>query len=795
VINLRDNLISYLYPNSFNIHRRLRKINLSKNKLSFFPTEIISNSKLLEYINLSWNKLSSLESADFSNMYSLKHLDLSLNEVSFLPPFSFSNCSLLSHLNLSHNRISSIGDTAFKGIARLSLDLSHNDLSSLPVDAFHRKHVFLLTDLDLSFNNFSVFPAPSLRKQYSVLEELNLSNNRLSTLPSNSDVLVNLKKIDLSYNPLTSDSIATFFSEPKSVRVLNVANTGISTIASTIEMPFLKKINLSSNSLTALTPEVFAKTSLLKLLDLSSNKVSKLNVQLPSSIWKKLPSLKMLSLSSNPIQNVLKGDLDSLLKLTSLDLSNLTAMNHFECEALTPMNHLESLFLFGYPFLERLEVQECITYINLKSLRKLSLEFKESSIQGHLQRLFYYSKLRKLLITGSSLSSISASSFIGLKSEEIDIAITGTKIKELPDTIFSNLLVTTKINMDLSRNQIASVSNNFVKSLDNKLMTVRISGLETNQIVCDCRSEPLWKWINLRMKLNPNVKYYNSFLNQDNITCALPTSLHGLTLTSLEAEQLSCDNRISTAGSTTTTTMPTPVIIVGPKRTQPSINKIRIDSENYLYDNKIRRTSSGLETIHKNQKNKQTIDKQTVNSSGNSRNNAKVSGTNELKKSPPLTRVDTMIIGIVGGVVAFLCILILIICIMKVRTSISSTTRLNHMPPVMTGMTKGCTCASLPGPCQSCSLSSINSNQTTYTTARSNIPSMSNGNQTVRPLSVYGTTGPMRPMNYTMKVNPVGYHPHQHNNIRRVSNGHSPKNNSPGNSYFIYSDIPEEGFK
>ena len=339
--------------------------------------------------------------------------------------------------------------------------------------------------------------------------------------------------------------------------------------------------------------------------------------------------------------------------------------------------------------------------------------------------------------------------------------------------------------MDLSRNQIASLSYNFVQSLDNKLMTIRITGLESNQIVCDCRSEPLWKWINLRIKLNPNVKYFNSFVNYDNITCALPTSLTGVLLSSLESDQLSCDTRISTAASTTssTTTPSPPVIIVGPKRTQAPINKIRIDStDNYLYDNKIRRTSSGIETIHTK---KQSMER---NAGNNMRNTLKTaSGPESKNKGSALTRVDTMIIGIIAGIIAFICILVLIICVMKVKSSISSTARLNHMPPVMTGMSKGCTCASFPGPCQSCSLSSVPSSAPTYTTGRS---MGSSSHAPLRPVSVYGTTGPMRPTNYTMKVLPGSSH-HQN----RRSNGFSPKNNSPGNSYFIYSDIPEDGFK
>jgi len=262
-------------------------------------------------------------------------------------------------------------------------------------------------------------------------------------------------------------------------------------------------------------------------------------------------------------------------------------------------------------------------------------------------------------------------------------------------------------------------------------------------------------------------------------------------LASLAAEQLSCDTRISTASTTTTTHAP-PVIIVGPKRSQFPINKIRLDSgDNFVYDNKIRRTSvgaAGLETI--------------LNQKKANNNKLSVDGRDN-KKTTTLTRMDTMIIGIIAGIIAFITILVVIVCIIKIKSSMSSSSQLSHLPPIMTGMTKGCTCGSFPGPCHACSLSQTTyatSAGPNYATSAGTTYATSSGIRSTRPLSIYGPQ-PIRQSNYSMKMLPAhnginnGINNGMNNGINRRPNGQSPKGSPPGNSYFIYSDIPEEGFK
>ena len=91
-------------------------------------------------------------------------------------------------------------------------------------------------------------PVDVLQDQYFTLDTLKISNNNIEDIPSDANILLNIKEIDLSYNPLTEDSISNVLNEPKTVRRLNMAGTGIETVPF-LETPFLTHLNLSSKNI------------------------------------------------------------------------------------------------------------------------------------------------------------------------------------------------------------------------------------------------------------------------------------------------------------------------------------------------------------------------------------------------------------------------------------------------------------------------------------------------------------------------------------------------------------------
>ena len=80
---------------------------------------------------------------------------------------------------------------------QVSLNLSHNRLSSLPDSIFGFLH---LKELDVSHNN--LLELPSSICLLDKLRKMDLSNNQISRLPQGLEQLQSLEKLNLSNNPL-----------------------------------------------------------------------------------------------------------------------------------------------------------------------------------------------------------------------------------------------------------------------------------------------------------------------------------------------------------------------------------------------------------------------------------------------------------------------------------------------------------------------------------------------------------------------------------------------------------------
>ena len=653
------NQISYLYPNSFTVHRKLKSVNLSHNKLTFFPIEIINSIRTLEHINLSNNRIQFISQGDFSNMPKLKTLELQNNQITEIESKSFENSTQLQWLYLQNNQISGLNEKTFTGIARLNLDISSNNLTFLPGDLFNRHtNVFQLESINLARNQFNQLPTTALKKQYSFLEKVNLSQNRIVNLPSNSDVLVNVKELDLSFNPLSNEAHSVLFGEPKSVRKLYVSGANIETLPTVIESPFLKELNLSNNNISKIKSTTFERTSLLQKIDLSYNKIINLNNNI-NGVWNSVSQLKYLSLSSNPIQYIVKGDLDQLINLEVLDLSKLPNLIHFDCETFSQLHKLKILRLFGYPSLNFLEIQSCLENINNK-LEKLAVEMKDSNLQGHLQRAFS-PRINEILITGNKLTSISPSSLSGIKSPKFKLKLQNTSLNNLPPTLFSSLPLSTQVDVNLNDNEITSLNSQLINLLQNKQSHIKLMGLNKNPLVCDCKLQPIWKLINEKMRLNSNAKYYVVIDSISNLSCTAPSHLRGYQLSEINYEDLTCSSTSNGNGN--------------------GIN-IKVTTSSPIHRHTTTTTLSSLhhritpDIIFEVPSSKKPFSPGLKGIFGRT--------TNDRRQN--LTKFDTVVIGIVVGVSAFVVILILIVCIFRLRSNSSSTL----YPTPMTSTSIGC---------------------------------------------------------------------------------------------------------
>ena len=617
-LDLSYNELTYLYPESFTYHPQLSDVNFSHNKFSFFPTQFIRNLRYLKDLKLDHNTIKTIDDGDFANVRMLNSLDLSHNEISTVSASAFQNSSQLQRINLSHNRISKLESDTFLGTIRLIVDLSHNNLTDMARGMFQRPKVMRLQSIDLSYNKFTRIPVDVLQSQYFYLDSLKISHNKIEDIPSDANILLNIKEIDLSYNPLTEESTGNFLNQPKTVRRLNMAGTGITQVT-VLETPFITYFNLSHNQISKLNGEVLNKAS-LHTLDVSFNRLPNLSFGMTSA-WPKLKNLKYLDISGNPINFIIKGDFKYLDSLKVLRMSHLPKCTKVETGAFQNFKALEILEMYDLPMVMFMDVRGILS--NFKTLEEIILDFKESLIGDHLSPA-YSPRLRVLGVRGQKILNIAIGAFAGISSSNIEIRLKGTQISNIPTAIFFPVPMSSQINLDVQDSRLSSLGPQLINTLDSKQRHIRLEGLGTNPIYCDCNARALQRW--LKQKSVEDTLY----ADLAEVRCAAPDPLAGKLLAELPEEELTCEGRTTTttteiefsAGNVTTT--PYPDII----------------------------TSSATEDNASASSSKPSVRQPQP---------TKTAGTN----GP--YNMDALIIGIVGGVVAFIAIIIIIICIVRLR--------------------------------------------------------------------------------------------------------------------------------
>ncbi|VVC87052.1 unnamed protein product [Leptidea sinapis] len=474
VIDVSNNQLSYLFPSSFKIHPRLREIILTNNKFNFFPSELISTLQYLELVDLSGNVLKNVDELDFARLPKLRTILLARNELETVSEMAFHNSSQIQNIDLSFNRIDRLGDRVFEGIIRLEiLNLAGNLLSELPDNIFERSRLRMLETIVLRQNLFEQAPLKALQKQYFFVSCVDLSYNNITDIPAEDSVMVNIKKLDLSFNPLTEKAVISVLTEPKTVRDLNLAGTGMRFIGQ-LETPFLHRLNVSHNNITKLSEKTFIRTTLLESLDLSYNQISDISNSLAIS-WPKLKNLQRLNISDNPITVILEGNFDGLSSLRVLDIRNLEKCTKIEKNAFSTLSNLVELRAYGYPRLGYFDVQGALQF--LLALEKLDVEFKDTTIGADQLHSTLHPRLEELGIRGSRIKTVSSGVLAGLKSPAITVKFRNTSVTNLPPALLFPLPRSSIITIDIGGSQLTTIQPQLLVALDDRRADLSMFGI------------------------------------------------------------------------------------------------------------------------------------------------------------------------------------------------------------------------------------------------------------------------------------------------------------------------------
>lgn len=566
-----------------------------------------------------------MDELDFARLPRLRVLMLAHNELETLSEMAFHNSTQLQVIDLSENKLDRIGERTFEGLVRLEmLNLEANKLSELPETIFERSKLHMLENINLGHNRFEQAPLKALQRQYFFVSSVNLHHNKIRQIPPEDSTMVNIKKLDLSFNPLDEDTITTILSEPKTVRELNLAGVGLKNIVS-METPFLQKLNISHNKINAVNDRSFQRATLLENLDLSHNNID--DMKQVSQIWPKLPALQALDLSNNTFEVISQGDLDNLDMLMQLTLVDLNTVNRIEKNAFKNLANLQDLKAFNYPRLGYLDVQGIVEL--LPGLNSLDIEIKDSAVGSDQIQPAKHPRLKELGIRGDRLRSISSATLAGLKGRDLNIRLINTSLTVLPPALLFPVPRSSNLNLDISGSKLTVLSPQLLSALEDRRNSLTLQGLDSNPIHCDCNARALRRWL-------PGS-------NMGGLRCASPEYLVGRLLIEVGDDELTCDaRRITTTTTTSTTTTATPT------------------------KNVIQKQSSRIVTRYT------TTEPEIIWSVPATHPPLKVKTKPPLLKAGTINNDDTLIIGIVGGVVAFIAILIIIICIVRLRMSSNS---------------------------------------------------------------------------------------------------------------------------
>ena len=216
--------------------------------------------------------------------------------------------SALITVDLSGNELTTLPSDAFQGLGRVqTINLSDNAISSLPSDAFNDVKD-TLTSVFLQGNELTTLPSGTLSGM-SIAHTVRLDGNALTSLPANTfDGNTSLTSLNLNDNFLKSDGLGF------------LTHTGFTSLT-TLEMDdnVLTHDGSGPNvDLPAGASGAFRNHTSLGTLSLRSNRLK----TLPSNAFMGLGSLNILRLQDNLLSDLPSGTFTGLTSVTALGLDH-----------------------------------------------------------------------------------------------------------------------------------------------------------------------------------------------------------------------------------------------------------------------------------------------------------------------------------------------------------------------------------------------------------------------------------------------------------------------------------------
>ncbi|KAG8920525.1 cysteinyl-tRNA synthetase, partial [Tulasnella sp. 408] len=351
-----------------------------------------------------------------SNNASFEHIDLTGRGLLTIPILLHRHAPTIVVLNLSKNPHIDIPLDFIASCTMLrDLRLSQAAMKQVPSRV---KHISTLHELDISSNRMVSLDEADLHRILG-LRNIQVQNNRLSTLPKSFAEMKALKFLNISNNKF--DSIPPVLSQITSLVDLDLSFNTISIFPPTLgDLTNMERLVIVGNQITCIPPEI-VNMSRLKEFDCRRNVITDL-----SPVFK-CPALEILRAGNNALHGV---ELAAASKIRQLSVPENERLSTFTVQ---PLQDGSSYAL------ETLDLSKCMlssfSELGLSELKKLtSLKFDHNMIRQIPDSLCQLPDLERLSGSNNHLDSLPIA--IGNLRKLRALHVHNNNIKTIPASIW-----------------------------------------------------------------------------------------------------------------------------------------------------------------------------------------------------------------------------------------------------------------------------------------------------------------------------------------------------------------------
>ncbi|KAG7468585.1 hypothetical protein MATL_G00144590 [Megalops atlanticus] len=380
--------------NIYPVPNQLTHMDLSRNLLEYLP-DWVCDTRKIEVLDVTHNLLSELPGRLLCSL-SLRKLLAGNNGLQRLP-------DLLDHipleaLDLQHNKLSELPESLFcKALNLRYLNVSANSLESIPSSSQSEESLSTLQELYLTGNNLTEHCA-ALLVGHQNLRVLHMAYNQLQSFPASKlSKLELLEELNLSGNKLKA--IPSTVSSCKRLHTLIAHSNHISVFPEVLNLPEIKLVDLSCNELTEiLLPDSLPPT--LQELDLTGNS----SLMLEHKTLNLFSHITTLKLDQKPAVTS-TGDALGSSTLWNHGYTEMSGQRNKLCVSVLAVDHFGDSTEAAYGIFDGDRNEEVPRLLQCTMGDVLSEELQHSSVDTVYMSNTFLTSHRKLGVAGQKLGA------------------------------------------------------------------------------------------------------------------------------------------------------------------------------------------------------------------------------------------------------------------------------------------------------------------------------------------------------------------------------------------------------